>query len=726
MAAEAPIQDIKAYLKGIALSYANIYFSRSFWLGLVLLLVSFFDFGTGISGLIAIVVCQLCSRLLSFNKISVFDGSHSYNALMVGLALGSLYQVNSGYLIILVIASALSFLLTVWIAGRMQVIGLPFLSLPFLITICILLFGLPNFTGIRLTEKSVFSLNQWIPGLFEYLSNLLPTSRLSDIVHLYLRSLSANIFQYNDLAGIVIAIALFIRSRMAFALSIYGFLIGYGFYYFFEGDYTPLIYSYIGFNFILTAIALGGFFLVPSTKSHLLLLFAIPVTALLLSSLHTLFSSLNLPLYSFPFNIIVLLVLGALQMRYQSKGLELVTIQQYSPEDNHYKSVYYHRRFAGQYYHHLYLPVMGEWHISQGYKGNITHKAEWQHALDFDVRDEHGGTFRNTGYDVKDYHCYDLPVLAPAAGYVIKIKDGIRDNAVGASNLNDNWGNTVIIKHAEGLYTKLSHLKQNSFKVKEGSYVYPGEMIATCGSSGRSPEPHLHFQVQANPYIGSQTISYPIASYLVKEKDTYSFHSFSIPNEGEQVRNIIANPLLYNAFDFVPGKEFVWSVSRNDTTEQEQWSVYVDIYNRKYIYSKANKASAYFYNDGTIFYFIDFYGGKSSFLYLFYLSFQKVLLGHYKGVVLKDSLLPQTFFNPAVMAVQDIVAPFYHFLKGEYRFSFATRDNDWEGIHILTESHGILFGKKVQEQIASMSIDNNGMVAIQINQGKMKVKATCV
>lgn len=721
----AAIQDIKGYLSGILLSYASVYFSKSWWLGLVLMAISFFDLGTGLSGVTAILVCQLCGAFFNFNKELIKNGSYCYNTLMTGLALGSFYHWSAAYFAVLIIASMLTFFLTVWIAGRMASRGLPFLSLPFLVTIWVLVAGLSNFSGLQLATKDTFSLNTWIPGIFEWVSGRITTSRLGDIIHLYLRSLSANLFQYNDLAGIIIATALLIRSRIAFALSIYGFLIGYAFYHFMEGDLTPFVYSYIGFNFILTAIALGGFFLVPSAKSHLLLLFVIPVTALLLSALHTLFARLQLPLYSLPFNIIVLLMLGALQMRQQATGLQVVTLQQYSPEDNHYKSVYYNQRFADQLYYHLYLPVMGEWYISQGYQGAITHKAEWQHALDFDVRDEHGKTFGNTGYSLRDYYCYDLPVLAPAAGYVVTIKDGVQENAIGEANLNDNWGNTIIIKHTEGLYSKLSHLKPNSFKVKEGAYVHAGEVIASSGSSGRSPEPHLHFQVQAFPYIGAQTLSYPIASYLVKKQDTYTYHSFDVPREGEVVRNIIANPLLYYAFDFVAGKEVSWDIEEDGKHAMNRWTVYVDIYNRRYLYCHVSKSSAFFYNDGTLFYFTDFYGSKQSFLYRFYIAFQKVLLGHYKGVELKDSLMPHTFFNRAVMAVQDIAAPFYHFLAGSYHFRFA-ENNSTGVITIQTESKGLLLGKAVNAGTGQMVISRDGIASIEIQRAHRKITATCL
>ncbi len=721
-------KNVIDHLKGIVLSFSQIYFSNSIWLGIALMIISFFDLGIGTSGVIAVITCQLASLFFNFDRAFIFNGAYTYNALLVGLAMGSFYQVSLPFLIVLVMVSMLTFFLTVWIAGRLSSLDLPYLSIPFLIAIWVVLLGLSNFSGIKLATKEGLTFQSTFPQIFRMVTNAIDNWQVKNFVHIYLKSLSAIIFQYNDLVGFLIAICLLVRSRMAFALSLYGFAIGYLFYYHFEGDFTPLIYSYIGFNFILAAIALGGFFIVPSTKSHFLLLFIIPVTALLLSALHTVFGHLHLPLYSLPFTLIVLLMLGVLQMRRFSKGLELVTLQQYSPELNHYKSLYLIKRFASQTYFHVCLPIIGDWNISQGHQGNITHKDKWQYAWDFDVRDEYFKTFKEPGNEVTDYYCYDQPVVAPSAGYIVTIKDGIKDNLVAEVNLDENWGNSIIIKHAEGLYTNLSHLKPGSIKVKEGDWVHSGEVLAACGSSGRSPEPHLHFQVQSTPYVGSYTLFYPVAYYLVKLNDEYSFHSFDIPKEGQIVRNITPNDLLSTSFGFIPGKSLVWDIVEGDKKTKNKWSVFVDIYNKKYLYCHNTKSTAYFVNDGVLLYFTDFYGSRNSFLYQFYISFHKVILGCYKGVALTDWLMPEVFFNPVIRSIQDFIAPFYHFLDGVYNFRFGDVDNYINPGHISLETtcKGRLFSKEIKEITSEMTIDKTGIRRVEINNGRKKITGNCV
>lgn len=716
------------YLRSFPLSYAQIYFSNSLWFGLVLLAVSFADLGVGCSGIIAIVICQICARFFNFSELSIFDGAYTFNALMVGLAMGGLYQFSGEYLVALVMASMFTFFLTVWLSGRMAVSGTPMLSLPFLLTIWIVFLGLSNFSGFQLVGKQAFSLDRWYPEVFASVTAAVGKLPFHDLIHLYLRSLSAIFFQYNDLAGLAIAIALLFQSRMSFALTIYGFLIGYCFYYFLEGDFTPLIYSYIGFNFMLTAIALGGFFIVPSTKSHLLLLFVVPVTALLLSALHSMFSHIGLPLYSLPFNIVVAIMVGVLRMRYAAAGIQLVQVQQYSAEKNHYKTRYQEKRFAGQSYIHIGLPVIGEWYISQGHEGNITHKEGWKYAWDFDVRDGNNQTYREPGIQLTDYYCYELPVVAPAGGWVVAVIDGVPDNLIKDINLEQNWGNTIVIQHAEGLYSKISHLKAYTIKVKEGAYVRAGELIGLCGSSGRSPEPHLHFQLQATPYVGSHTLRYPIAYYLTSQEDRFQFHAFSIPKEGETVRNVVASPIVARAYQFIPGQQIHWQVHEGGKTSQQSWMAAVDAYNRTYLYCEQTKAVAYFISDGTVFTFTDFYGSTRSFLYAFYCANQRVLLGCYKGVSLQEASLPESFFPRPLRFIHDFTAPFFHYLKGDYQFRFSEVDNylDPRKVNIETTTEGRAAGVVVSKSMALMQLGEEGFIQVMIQSGNQKTKALCV
>lgn len=708
------------YGNGFINSYSQIFFSLDRVFGILLLLVSFIDVGAGLSGVLAIGICQVTATLFNFNQNLIKDGSYTYNALMVGLALGIFYKFNESFLIILLITSVFTLFLTVWFIIGLGRKNLPFLSLPFLISIWLIILSIPNFTALELVVKQEYSLARWWPELFTGTTDFISSLPFADAIHLYLRSLGAIFFQFNDLAGLIIAIGMLYFSRMTFLLSIFGFLIGYLFYASFEGDFSQLIYSYIGFNFILTAIALGGFFVVPSKKSFLMLLFTIPMIALLISGLHSLFTYFGLPLYSLPFNIVTLIFLAVMSHRFKASGINLILLQQFSPEKHHYKHYNARERFANDTYFHISLPIIGNWRIPQGHSGEITHKDDWQYALDFDVVDDHGNTYRQPGTSPKDYFCYDLPVVAPSAGHVVEILDDIDDNEIGGVNLSSNWGNSIIIKHGEHFYSKLSHLKKESFKVNVGDYVHKGQILGTCGSSGRSPEPHLHFQLQATPYIGSKTLNYPISYYLTQEDDGHTFHSFDVPKEEEIVCNVQTTPLLSKAFNLIPGMILRYHFEGKPV----KWEVFTNAHNQTYIYCHTTKSTAYFVNNGTLFYFTDFFGKKGTLLHHFYCGAQKVLLGYYPTIELNDQLMIKEYFNRLIAGIHDLTAIFFHYCKVKYYFQFASCDNEHnpEKITFATKCTGKIFGNAYRKTDYQFVIEEDEIREIIINNEQ---KAIC-
>lgn len=659
--------------EGLLNSFSQIYFSNGKLLAILLILVTFFDVGGGFAGILAVLVTQLTALLFNFDHKNIREGTYSYNAAMVGVAIGIFYQFNLSLLVLLIIASVLTFFITIWFLNQLAVKGLPFLSIPFLLVTWLIIIGGKNFSALELQEKAELTFVAYFPQLFDYTTNFIAYLPFADVLFLYFRSLGAILFQYNDLAGVIIAIGILLNSRISFVLSIYGFVLGFLFYRFMEADFSHLIYSYIGFNFILTSIALGGFFIVASQRSFLLLLFVIPLIALVISGTHGLFQFFGLPLYSLPFNIIVLMVLYAINLRMSATKLHKVYIQHFSLEKNHYKHFNSVERFSSQTYFNISLPIMGFWRVSQGYNGKITHKEDYQFALDFDVTDNENKTYKNSGYDLKDYYCFNLPIVAPASGWVIAIIDDVEDNAIKDVNIQQNWGNTVIIKHGEYLFSKLCHLKNESITVKLGEYVYKGQVIGYCGSSGRSPEPHLHFQMQVTPFIGSKTLLHPIDYYLTKNGNTFQFHSFDVPKENEVVCNIIPTTLLTKAFYFIPGQEITVVINNNITIK---WEVFVNSLNQTYFYCHKTKAVAYFVNNGTVFYFTEYYGAKNTMLHHFYKAAHKILLGYYDGVVLNDKLLISDTFNKPLNMLHDFTAPFFHYLTSNYHFQFLAIDNE--------------------------------------------------
>ena len=63
------------------------------------------------------------------------------------------------------------------------------------------------------------------------------------------------------------------------------------------------------------------------------------------------------------------------------------------------------------------------------------------------------------------------------------------------------YGNAVVIKHSDGVYTQYAHLSK--IEVRVGERVSTGDLIAESGNTGNSSGPHLHFEVRSTANYGS-------------------------------------------------------------------------------------------------------------------------------------------------------------------------------------------------------------------------------
>ncbi|MYV38099.1 peptidoglycan DD-metalloendopeptidase family protein [Streptomyces sp. SID1328] len=63
------------------------------------------------------------------------------------------------------------------------------------------------------------------------------------------------------------------------------------------------------------------------------------------------------------------------------------------------------------------------------------------------------------------------------------------------------YGNEIVIRMADGMYTQYGHL--SSIGVSVGQRVIPGQQIALSGATGNVTGPHLHFEARTGPDYGS-------------------------------------------------------------------------------------------------------------------------------------------------------------------------------------------------------------------------------
>lgn len=662
-------------------SYSLMFFSLNNFFAFIILIVTFFTPLVGLCGFLAVVLINISAYFIGFNREEIKQGTYGFNALFLGLALGYEFTLNGTFVLLFITAIFILLLITVCFKGIFSKYQLPFLSFPFIISYWIVSLAAYNFSNIHLDETHIYAINETAinqGSKWYHFIHLADQINIYHIAFIYFKTLAGTFFQSSVLGGILIAFGLLYFSRIAFSLSIIGFVIAYFFYSIFGADVNDLNINLQGANFIFLAIALGCFFLIPNAYSYLTVIILIPILLIVTLFFAKITGVFQLKSYTFSFSVLCTAVLFALNQRWLHNYLQIVTVQYFSAEKTIYKYINSLQRFKNEHLYKIALPFSGEWNVSQGYDGSITHLGDWGKALDFVIVDSKNNTYREPnnladGFSRNNFYCYDKEILAPLDGYVYDILNTVEENDIGDINTDYNWGNTIIMNHLNGLYSQISHVKKDTFNVFVGQYVTKGTYLATCGNSGRSPEPHIHFQLQTLPLIGSKTLEYPIAYFIERKGSKKELHISSVPKEGSFISNVQVNELLTAAFLLLPGK--IIQLKEQGTNDLIEWEVFTDALNRTYIYCKYSKSYAYFVNDGIMFYFTDFEGDKYSILFHFYLATYRQLLGYYDNLIINDNVPLIHFNNPIIQFLQDFIAPFFLFTKANHTSIFSHADN---------------------------------------------------
>lgn len=695
----------------------------------MVMLVTFINPYLGICGLCAVILINLFARLFGFSSALIHEGIYGFNALLLGLAMGYEYKFNTEFAIVFVAAVLILLMITVWagtILGKQQ---LPYLSLPFLLTYWLVYLACGNFDFIQLQEQRIYTenyiANQSLSPMYVF-AHSLDDCQLPLLVKSFFKTLSSTFFQNSVLAGIGIASALLYFSRIAFSLSIIGFVTAY-FTFQLLGVNTILLTDYlVGSNFIFFAIAIGCFYTVPSKWTYLSVLLLTPVLVIFFISIQKLLMPFQLKGFTLSFSLLSILYLFFLNNRKVHRYIYLVTIQYYSAEKVIYKHLTSTKRSAHAHLAKLQLPFWGEWQVSQGYNGGITHLGNWNEALDFVISDDGEKTYNNAGVKCEDFYCYNKPIVAPLDGYVYEVINNVDENEIGKVNIADNWGNTIILNHNNGLFSQISHIKKDSFKVKTGDYVVKGTLLATCGNSGRSPEPHIHFQVQLSPKKGSKTFPYPIAYFMEGKNGKRELKTFEVPKENTIVSNVDVVELLKFSYEFTPGKT-IKLIEQFSGFKEHEWEVFTDALNRTYVYCKQSQSTVWFVNDGVMFYCYDFEGDTNSVLFNFYLANYRILLAAYMQSEIKDTFPLIHFNNKVVQVVQDFIAPFFLFTDANYSVAVTSCDNynKPKQMSIRSSAKVNVFGKTIQEKQFEMTYSENALQTFSINQQNEKRTYQC-
>ena len=611
--------------EAVLCSYSQVLFARSPWLGLIIMAATFVVPEVGAVGLVGVLFTFSIVALLRFDKEALRSGVLGYNNLLVFLALGAMMDRSAAFWVVAATAALLVLIIQVALGGALHYhLRLPVLSLPFVAVTWLVTATAPHLRGVGLRNH---------PPALDLGS--LPSMELLDT---FLRSLGAIFFQPHWAAGLLVFIALIAYSRIATIHALLGFAVAVvadQWLFTFPADFVHL---YVGFNFILTAVAIGGIFYVPSPASLGLAGAASLACGVVSMGLVSWLEPFGMSVLALPFNLTVLLIVYAMRQRALDATPRSVDVLGLSPEENLEHYCTHVERFHTSLPLPLHLPFLGTWTCTQGNDREPTHQGLWRHGLDFEVVDEQGRRHRNEGQHKEDWLCWRLPVLAMAAGTVVKVVDGLPDNEVGEVDTENNWGNLVIVQHAPDLFSLVAHLASATIRVSEGDEVRAGQTLGLCGSSGRSPVPHLHIQVQATPLVGHPTRAIVLHGIIVDGKHHKLEH---LPREGDKVRNIERSDELARALSLTPGQRYRMRtvVDGRDLGEDEVVSD-IDLLGNKSLWCPSRRSRLWFENRGDAFVIYDHSGPRDCPLFALYCALSKLPFDEV------DSLSWEDFLNP--------------------------------------------------------------------------------
>ena len=491
---------------------SQVFFLPGANLGGVLLVVTMIRPDIGLAGIIAVLASCVFARVIHLDKTFLDHGFYFYNPLLVGLSIGYLHQLSPIVCALIAMAGVLTLLVCVAVSHvfrsflSLPVLSLPFVAISSVVYLASLRFGglPPRNTALPSLFLAEWGLPFWIAGFF--------------------KSFGAVLFVPHVAAGVVFAALILMRSRILFLLALLGYYAGAGARMLLLGSAVSAFSEPNNFNFILTAMAIGGVFVVPSLRSYLLAVIGVLTSVLVLDALLTLWSFHTLPPYALPFNLISLGMLYVLSL-IAFPGV--VTCPGRTPEETLENSIAEQARHRGE-YRCLFLPFSGTWTVWQGFNGRWTHQGQWRYAYDFVITGADSKTYRDDGTDLADYYCYRKPVLAPTSGRVVQVVNDLPDCAIGQPDKTNNWGNLIVVEDARGFFVEISHFSQRSIRVSAGDTVSRGDVLGLCGNSGYSPQPHIHIQVQLQNQIGAATVPFSFASYITGA----SYCANELPDEG--------------------------------------------------------------------------------------------------------------------------------------------------------------------------------------------------
>lgn len=521
---------------------ASILLLRGVWLGLPLWLVVAQDLRRAGFAALGLGLGMAACRLLGFSPADPTGARLKANALLTALAVAWLVPAAAGpqALGLLVLGALSAAVLAVAIERALEGTDLPPLVFGYCAVAGTLFLIFPQWGGMAAAATDWGPAPQGIAGW----------------AGAFLRSLGAFLFAPDEVSGAVIAATIAVASRAMFLAGAVGWVAGVLTALLLTGSGAVFYWLPAAYNFFIAGMALGAARLLPGWPGLAAAAMGGAFAALIAAGLQSFLYHSPAAFLPVAFGAAVWIGLGAARRAVSRGWLVPNHAPEHAPEDAWLADAVERRRWGAR-VPLLMVPLAAEVEVTQGFAGRLSHAGAWRHALDFQRPRTAAAGGRSGG------QILGAPVLAPGPGVVERAETAVPDNPVGIANYADNWGNHVVIRLDAGGWCMLAHLAQGSVTVLPGMRVGFGTMLGRVGNSGRSPEPHLHLQVQDGPAPGAPTRAFRLANYRFAARTGGALDDWAaaaVPAEGTVIAAAAAHPATHRLMaGMAPGRG-LWSV----------------------------------------------------------------------------------------------------------------------------------------------------------------------
>ncbi len=519
------LQMIAAPLLGVARAASSIFLCGSWKTGALLCAALLFIpqyFAFAVS---ACLLGGLIAKILHLPAAMRKDGTLLYNVFLSALAVAWITRGSDlaapaiwGMLaVVTVYTLLLSAALWHWFPLRA---GLPPLSVAFVVVFGTLLTFFPH----------------WAAGTTLLDTGLPAEPLLPFVIAAFLRSMGTILFLPNVWAGLAVTLAILVWSRVAMINAMAGYAGGILIVKLLEACGLEWLGWFAGHNYLLAGMALGAVYFVPSWSSLALAFVAGAVAALHVAAVQHFLRGSGWEYLPLPYLLTIWSMLCCLRLREKPGSLLPTTGTFDNPEAAAAALALANSRFPHRNETHVLLPTAREVTVTQGFDDKLSHRGEWKHALDFEVHDAADNACPpGCDDDLSRYYTQGLEVRAPGTGEIIRVIDGVADNAPGGCNFASNWGNHLILRLDYGGTVKLAHFTKIGIVVKAGQRIGAGDLLGYCGNSGRSPVPHLHLHNQASTETGAPTTPFCLTNFFTRTSDGVRWNFASVPKVGARI-----------------------------------------------------------------------------------------------------------------------------------------------------------------------------------------------